>query len=110
MLTVHTAPTVEINLQHGWEITFWVADAFDYSFPFRDTLREIAEYLGVENADNGLPPYDRHEDFVDGSLLFGQSEVGVYFEHALGYLMLFSPEGDVLDRLAAIVFPYVALK
>ena len=48
-----------------------------------------------------LPDYEQGEDFVEGILQFGNSKIGVYYEHALSYLTLFSSSEDVLREITA---------
>jgi hypothetical protein len=109
MLTVHTAPTIERN-EGGWEITLWLGQDFDWSTPFRASLAEIAGALGCEATALELPPYVPDEDFVDGTLSVQGSLVRVYFEYSLGYLSLISDDRDVLERVAARIFPLVQVQ
>ena len=109
MLTVrHTEPKIAAEAQHGWQIMFWLGDAFDYSTPFRAVVAEIVSIL-EETAPVrlSLPAYVPDEDFVEGSLRFGTASVGVYYEYSLGYLALMSRNRSVLEEIAAKVLPRV---
>jgi hypothetical protein len=52
-------------------------------------------------ADIELPAYEDHEDFVSGTLRFGDEVLRIYYEHALGYLALTSDKPDSLHDLIA---------
>ncbi len=47
-----------------------------------------------------LPDYRDHEDFVRGTLRFGDTALRTYYEHALGYLALTSDDADPLQDVA----------
>jgi hypothetical protein len=47
-----------------------------------------------------LPDYEDHEDFVRGTLRFGETALPTYYEHALGYLALTSDTAEMLEDLA----------
>ena len=111
MLTVHTAPQIEPDPQYGWQIIFWLGDAFDYETPFRDALSLLVDILQQSGpAALSLPAYAPDEDFVEGTLSFGAETVSVYYEYSLGYLSLMSPRRATLEDIAARVFPYVRLR
>ena len=109
MLTVrHPPPRIEREADRGWQIVFWMGDAFDYSTPFREALAEIAGVLGQSaSVALDLPPYFANEDFVEGVLTFGATSLKVYYEYSLGYLSLMSPDRAVLEDVAARVLPVV---
>ena len=86
---LHTMPVVEPEPQHGWQLTFWLGEASDFSIPFRANVEEIATLLGEQPTKViELPPYSSDEDFVEGTLRFGSEVVGIYYEYSLGYLSL----------------------
>jgi hypothetical protein len=102
MIEVRSLPAIERDPKDGWELTFWMGNAFDYTTPFRAALAEIAEVLNREHPSTlRLPDYEQGEDFVEGILQFGNSKIEVYYEHALSYLTLFSSSEDVLREIAA---------
>jgi hypothetical protein len=102
MIEVRSLPAIERDPKDGWELTFWMGNAFDYSTPFRAALAEIAEVLNRERPSSlRLPGYEEWEDFVEGILQFGNSKIRVYYEHSLSYLTLFSSSEDVLREVAA---------
>jgi hypothetical protein len=99
---------IERASQGGWQLILWTGDAFDYTTPFRAVLGEIAEALGLERQDDlQLPAYEVGEDFVEGTLRFGNAPLRIYYEHSLSYLVLMSDsEGtlrDVADRIQTSV-------
>ena len=78
----------------------WAGNAFDHSTPFRAILADIAAVLReVAPTEVVLPAYEPHEDFVKGTLRFGDTALPIYFEHALGYLALTSDGADPLQDL-----------
>jgi hypothetical protein len=102
MIEVRSLPAIERDPKDGWELTLWMGNAFDYTTPFRAALAEIAEVLNREHPSTlRLPDYEQGEDFVEGILQFGNSKIGVYYEHSLSYLTLFSSSEDVLREIAA---------
>jgi hypothetical protein len=103
-MRLHSPLKIEPNPRGGWQLIFWVGQAFDYTTPFRALLGEIAEALGQDPGNVvQLPPYEAGEDFVEGSLQFGNTPLLVYYEHSLGYLALMNDsEGtlrDIADRI-----------
>ena len=107
---LHTLPKVEPDPQNGWQITFFLGDAFDYSTPFRAVVGEIVSIL--EQAAPvvlDLPPYFPEEDFVEGSLRFGGASFQVYYEYSLGYLSIMSANRAILEDVASKVRPRVRL-
>lgn len=87
-----------------------MGDAFDYSIPFREFIGEIVGIL-EESAPVFLDPpaYFPDEDFVEGTLRFGQASLRVYYEYALGYLDLTSPDRGPLEDVAARLLPRVRI-
>ena len=53
-----------------------------------------------------LPAYEDYEDFVEGTLQFGDETLRRYYEHSLSYLVLMSDSANTLrkiaDRLASL--------
>jgi len=79
----------------------WAGDAFDHSTPFRAMLADIADVLAdTAPTEVELPAYRDHEDFVRGTLRFGDMALPTYYEYALGYLALTSDTADTLQDLA----------
>ena len=107
---LHTPPKVAPDPQNGWQITFWLGDAFDYSTPFRAVVSEVVAILGQTSpAVLDLPPYHPDEDFVEGSLRVGGSSLKVYYEYSLGYLSLMSASRAILEDVTSRVLPSVRL-
>ena len=95
-------PALDPDPQGGWQLTFWMGSAFDYAIPFRSALIEMANLLGcVKRASIQLPAYEPYEDFVEGTLQFGDDAFRIYYEHALGYLSLSTDSREVLRDVAA---------
>ncbi|WP_440848045.1 hypothetical protein [Sphingomonas sp. 22176] len=108
MLTVHTTPTVTAEPSRGWDLTFWLGEAFDYQIPFRVALAQIASILGQSEPVNiALPDFVEGEDFVEGQLSFGSTTIGIYYEYSLGYLSLNSEDRAPLDQIEALTRPFI---
>ena len=91
-------------------MTFWLGEAFDYSTPFREIVREVVAILEqTAPVIIDLPPHHPDEDFVEGSIMFGDSSLRVYYEYSLGYLSIASASHDVLKDVASRVLPSVRL-
>jgi hypothetical protein len=105
---LHTPPKVEADPQYGWQITFWLGDAFEYSIPFRAAIVGIISILDqTAPAILDLPTYHPNDDFVKRSLMFGRSSLKVYFEYSLGYLAIMSASRAVLEDVVSRLLPSV---
>ena len=94
----------------GGNSFFWVLDSLNYKTPFRAILLEIAEALAQRPIRSlPLPEYIADEDFVVGTLLFGEASLRIYFEHALSYLILANDDREVLATVAQRVQPRITL-
>ena len=72
MIEVRSPLEIEADPEGGWQLIFWVLDAFNYMTPFRTMLAEIARALGQDaQTDLQLPAYEENEDFIAGTLRFG---------------------------------------
>jgi len=92
---------IEPDPQGGWQLMFYVGDAFDYTTPFRALLSDVAEALGQDpQNDLELPPYEVWEDFVEGTLRFGSTSLRIYYEHSLSFLALTTDSQDTLQIVA----------
>jgi hypothetical protein len=95
---------VEPDPQGGWQLIFWAGECFDYTTPFRLLLSEIAERLGQNSeVDLVLPAQGEYEDFVEGTLRFGDSQLRIYFEHSLSYLALMNDSEETLQKVTSRV-------
>lgn len=111
MLTVHSAPAVEPDSRSGWQITFWLGEAFDYAIPFRQSLDEMVTILSESAAVViDLPPYVSGEDFVQGALRVGSQTLGIYYEYSLGFLSLTSATRATLENVASQLLPSVRVR
>jgi hypothetical protein len=100
MIPIRSLPVVEPDKSKGWKLVFWMGETFDYMTPFRAALAEMAEVLSRHKPSNvSLPDYEKWEDFIEGSLQFGQGAVHVYYEHSLSYLSLTSQSPDILHEI-----------
>jgi hypothetical protein len=107
MIEVRCRPAVEPNARGGWDLVLWAGEPFDYSTPFRQMLASIACVLSQDAPTSiALPVYEDHEDFVEGTLQFGDEMIRTYYEHSLSYLVLMSDSANTLrkiaDRLASL--------
>lgn len=101
MIEVRSPLQIEAAPNGGWQLTFWILDAFNYDTPFRAMLREIATALGRSpDIDLLLPVAETGEDFVEGTLQIKGGELGIYFEHSLSYLRLTSDNAAALREAA----------
>lgn len=111
MLFVHSLPRVEPDPQYGWQVVFWLGEAFNYDIPFRAALAEMVEALQMKApARVELPPRSSDEDFVEGSLAFGEFRLKTYFEFSLGYLALMSADRDILEMVTEKLLPLVRVQ
>jgi hypothetical protein len=101
MIEFHSPYEIRLDPQGGWQLILWVGHAFDYSTPFRSMVSDIAKALGQDSRnDLRLPPYEAGEDFVEGTLRFGNTSLRTYYEHSLGYLALMSDNEGTLRHVA----------
>ncbi|MBR0869971.1 hypothetical protein JQ633_06350 [Bradyrhizobium tropiciagri] len=101
MIELRSPLKIERDPRGGWQLVLWAGNAFDYTTPFRAILGDIATALGqVRQDDLRLPAYEDHEDFVEGTLRFGDKWLRIYYEHALGYLALISDSESTLRDAA----------
>jgi hypothetical protein len=108
MIRLCAPPVIEHDPRRGWQLVLWAGNAFDYSTPFRAILADIAAVLrDAAPTEIELPDYEDREDFVTGTLRFGDEALRTYYEHALGYLTLASdkaaPLQDLFERLRSHV-------
>jgi hypothetical protein len=110
MIEVRAPLEIQADPQGGWQLMFWVLDAFNYTTPFRAMLADIANALGQDaKTDLQLPVWEADEDFIDGTLQFGAVPLRIYYEHSLSYLTLMSDNEPALRDVAARIQPHVAL-
>ncbi|MBL0914156.1 MAG: hypothetical protein IBJ13_01130 [Sphingopyxis sp.] len=101
MIEIREQPEIRSDPSGGWQIIFWVLNAFDYTTPFRAILSEIAQALGQDpQNDLRLPPFEAGEDFIEGILQFGTATLSIYYEHSLSYLSLTNDDENVLREVA----------
>jgi hypothetical protein len=110
MIEVRSPLEIKAEPNGGWDLMFWVLDAFNYATPFRTMLAEIAQALGQDaQSDLQLPAYEEDEDFIEGTLQFGAVSLQVYYEHSLSYLSLASDSEAVLRDAARRIQPHIFL-
>jgi hypothetical protein len=94
----------------GWDLVLWAGEPFDYSTPFREMLAGIAGILNLDApASIELPTYEEYEDFVEGTLQFGDETIRAYYEHSLSYLVLMSDSADTLRKVADRLAPFMQI-
>jgi hypothetical protein len=108
MIKISSPVQVGTEPSGGWQITLWVGVAFDYSTPFRSILAEIAGYFEPKPVLE-LPPFQKHEDFIEGHLHIGELSLKTYYEHALGYLAIMGENEHDLSHVLIKLQPHVAL-
>ena len=110
MIRLCAPPAIEHDPHGGWQLVFWAGDAFDYTTPFRAILADIASVLqDTAPTDVELPNYQDHEDFVTGTLWFGDKAFRTYYEHSLGYLALTSDREETLLDVAERLHSHVVV-
>ena len=108
MLKVNSQPVIEPDPQHGWQMVFWLGNAFDHHTPFRDALNQMVTILQSSGTIRlALPPYTPDEDFVEGSLVIDEVTLQTYYEYSLGYLALMSRDREPLEAVTAALLPFV---
>jgi len=111
MIEVSTPPTIDQEPGGDFQLCFWVLDVFNYDTPFRDMLAETTQTLGRDpNADLHLPCYSEGEDFIDGTLDLGSTELRVYFEHARSYLSITHTSKKILSNVLQQLQPRVRVR
>lgn len=111
MIQVLLPARIEPNPQYGWQFYLQMGEAFDKTIPFRDRLEDIRMLLSRSApATLELPPYEAGEDFVEGSLRWGEAVIGVYYEYSLGYLVLLSAERAKLEDAVAQLRPELTVR
>jgi hypothetical protein len=95
---------VKVEVMHstrgsrGWGFTLW-SDLLDDEAPHRDFLTKFsASHPGVELR---LPPFDRDEDFVEGSLRWGSRDARIFYETIFSHLDLWAPDREPVEKLRA---------
>jgi hypothetical protein len=102
MIKVRSQPAIEPDPRGGWQLIFWMGEAFDYTTAFRSALSNMTEVLNREvPSSTKLPDHEDHEDFVEGLLHFGGEVLRIYHEHSLSYLSLSTNNDDTLRDVAA---------
>ena len=68
----------------------------------------MVEALQIEApAHVELPGRFSGEDFIEGSLVFGEVRLKTYFEHSLGYLALMNAVRGTLEMVTEKLLPLV---
>ena len=110
MIEVRAPLEIKADPQGGWQLIFWVLDAFNFTTPFRAMLADVAEALGQDpRNDLQLPAYEAGEDFVDGTLEFGTEQLRVYYEYSLSYFTLMSDNEATLREAAKRIQPGISI-
>jgi len=106
MIELRCRPAIEPNARGGWDLVFLAGAPADYSTPFRKMLTSIAEVLSQDAPTSiELPTYEDYEDFVEGTLQFGDETIRTYYEHSLSYLALMSDSATTLRKIADRLAP-----
>ena len=102
MIEVRSQPLIERHPKGAWQLTFWMGEPFDQTTPFRTALNDMAAVIGRGSPPSiQLPEYEADEDFVEGTLRFGDEVLRIYYEHSLSYLSLSTDRYEVLCEVAA---------
>jgi hypothetical protein len=103
MIEVHSQPVIGPDRRGEWQLTFWTGDAFDYTTPFRKALEDMTKVLSEQRCSIQLPEYEAYEDFVEGTLQFGDQALRIYYEHSLSYLSLSTRNLEILRDVAELL-------
>jgi len=104
MIEVLSPLVIEPDPRGGLQLTFWMGQAFDYTTPFRKALEDMTEVLSAEQCCSiQLPEYEAYEDFVEGTLQFGDQILRIYYEHSLSYLSLSTMSLEILRDVAELL-------
>ena len=108
MIELRSPLEIEADSQGRLRLVLWAGNAFDYATPFRDILAAIAAALGRHRrCDLHLPEYEDGEDFVEGTLKFGNEVLRIYYEHSLSYLTITGDDEtglrDVADCIQSMI-------
>ena len=99
---VEPAPKLGNHGPNGWAFELF-SNLSDEEAPHRVLLERLA--AAEEGWSLTLPPVEPLEDFVEGSLRWGNHEVRVYYETTLSYLSLWSPEREAVAKLRSFILP-----
>ncbi len=111
MITVCANPVVELDRHGKYHLVLWAGDAFDSATPFRAMLADIGRLLERKAPTRiDLPAYEEGEDFVEGTLRFGDVTFRACFEHSLSYLELMSDREESLQDLAGYLAPHIEVE
>lgn len=108
MIEVRSPIAIQPEPGTGYELCFWVLDAFSHATPFRGMLCEIARGIGLDPEHHlKLPPYVDGEDFIEGNLIFKGVDLVVYFEYTRSFFSVSSCNRGVLTDFLEGVSPLV---
>ena len=108
MITLCSRPVIEPDPHGRWHLVLWAGDAFDFTIPFRAMLADIVVLLNEKaSAVMELPAYQEGEDFVEGTLRFGNETFRTYYEHSLAYLELISDKEEALQDVATCIHRHI---
>lgn len=100
MIELLSAPSLKLE-GAAWALMLWYCDAFDRTRSFRGLLADVCSILKEERLVRlSLPPEADGEDFVEGSLSWGDVAYDVYFEYSLGYLQLSNASEQAMREIA----------
>jgi len=77
-----------LEVEHGRSaLVLWVCQPFDDNYSFRDLFARLTSVLEKKRPLTWtLPAEERGEDYVQGSMRWGESAFDVYYERSLGYV------------------------
>lgn len=88
----------------GWGFKMW-SDKLDDETPHRTVLERFA--ATHPEAGIKLPPYDRHEDYVEATAEWNGGEIAIYYETILSHLWLWSRDREALSAFREALVPFV---
>jgi hypothetical protein len=81
-----------------WCLELWLTSGFDFDYPFRRVLSDLAVSL-PGSAVLTFPPYRQDEDFIHGVLDWNGQQISTYFEYSLGVVKFSSNDKVLIERL-----------
>jgi hypothetical protein len=88
----------------GWGFKMW-SDKLDDEAPHRLILERFA--AAHPEAGIKLPPYDRHEDYVEAIAKWNGAKITIYYETILSHLWLWSTDHAAVSAFRTALLPFL---
>ena len=87
----------------GWGFTLW-GDATSNDGIYRGLLESFASEF--PDTKLILPPWQEHEDMIEGTMVWKGRSVSVWFETALSHIFLWTDDRDAMTDLRSAILPF----